>query len=163
MTIKEDSSLKPTSAKKIANWIKDWTPLLFILVAFLSFAIFGSLEYSYYYKTFTTLGDGWLRVVISFSIPLTIESIRLLALFAMIGAFEGNSVGEKWLGVAFSLFRLCIGIYIIYYQLTSISHMLYIWKVPQETQPTIGGILQFMVILGLVLEIQLLTTLYQKD
>lgn len=159
-------NLQSIDVKGIVKNLVSLTPLLFLVLGFASFIIFGLLEGVYYYSiTHTVIKQLWLSTVLCISIPTILELGQFAFMMATIWNFTNRTPiqnGSSWLSFDKSILSALLGFavtgLIIWFKLGELDNMVTFWKSGEYTMH-IKSVLQFMIILGLVFEVRIITIL----
>lgn len=162
-------NLQNIDVKGIVKNLVSLTPLVFLVVGFASFLLFGLFEGTYYYSiTHTVIKQRWLSTVFCISFPTILESGQFAFMMATIWNFTNRTPtvnSDKWLnvdaGLLFSFMGLVATGLIIWFKLGELNNMVDFWK-SGEYSPYIKSALQFLIIIGIIFEVRIIMILSDK-
>ena len=160
---------KNIDVKETVRGLVSFTPLIFLIMCFVSNSLFGLFEGVYYFSiSHTVIKQPWLSAVFCISFPIIIEIGQFAFMLATIHNFMNRNPqrdSTKWFNVdinlLFSLIGLLATIFIVRFKLGELGNMVSFWH-SGEFAPFIKSALSFLIVLGVVFEIRIVMILSDK-
>lgn len=155
-------NLKNIDAKAVVKGLVSTTPILFLVVGFASFILFGLFEGTYYYAiTDTVIKQWWLSTIFCVAFPTILELTQFGFMMATVWNYTNRKPiqNNKWInfdrGLIYSIVGLCGTVLVIWFKLNELSNMVEFWRAGNFSSHIQFG-LQFLIIIGIVLEIRII-------
>lgn len=161
-------NLKNVDVKGIVQDLVALTPLVFLVIGFASFVLFGLFEGTYYYSiSHTVIKQQWLSTVFCLSFPTILELGQFAFLLATIWNFTNRTppTGDKWINIDSGMIMSILGLgataFIISFKISELNNMVIYWG-NTEYAPYIKSALKFLIVLGVIFEVRIMMILSEK-